>query len=287
VNTSLAILICSVLFAFASPRSVTGGVSAALDSRVADLASVLNPSYGAELSWRLARYSEGSGYDIYIALIENQNEFKALAAPLLRSGALEKSWSKGFVLLSIGPYSRHATIVTSDNLRERFSHSGIINKIERRLRRVGEKHTSMEWTVEFAVDSVIGTIDPWLYVLPPAQEFPWGFHSELAEIMLFPLAPLSALTLAIVLMAFTSTGRLGALNRTMASGSIGLLIAIAEAFLLRQSGGISPAGLYYSGIAGFTVAAAVGALKPFWFEDKFTGKRSDAWWSGPVHFHWG
>jgi hypothetical protein len=66
-----------------------------------------------------------------------------------------------------------------------------------------------------------------------------------------------------------------------------LISAIAEAFLLRQPGGISLAGLYYSGIVGFTVAAAVGALKPIWFNDKFTGKKSNAWWSGPVHFHWG
>jgi uncharacterized membrane protein YgcG len=287
MNARLAILFCSALFAFACPCLATGSAPA-LDMRVKDFTAVMNPSYTEELNWRLARYAEDSGYDIYIALVANQNEFTALTAPLLRSRALEKSWSKGFVLLSISSFSRHTVILTSDNLRERFYHSRIIEEIEQIVEVVEKKYTTMDGAVEYAVEKIIDTIDPWFYVLPPPREFPRGFfHSETTEVILLGFAPLSAFMFAIALMAFTSAGGLGILKRLAICGVYGLIIAIAEAFLLRQPGGISPAGLYYSGIAGFTVAAAVGALKPFWFEDKFSGKKSDAWWSGPVLVHWG
>jgi hypothetical protein len=286
MSLRFALLICSALLALARP-SVAADSAPVQDMRIKDYTAALTRPYAEELNWRLARYAEDTGYDIYIALIDNQNEFTALTAPLLRSRALEKSWSKGFVVLSIGTFSRHAAIATSDNLRERFSRSGIINHIERNLRRIGEKHRTTDRAIEYAVNKIIDTIDPWFYVLPPSQQFPWGLHSESAEIGLFLLAPLSAWMLAMALMAFSSAGGLGAFNRAMLCGVCGLLLAIAEAFLLRRPGGISPGGLYYSAIAGFTVGAALGALKPFWFEDKFSGKKSDAWWSGPVLFHWG
>jgi hypothetical protein len=88
----------------------------------------------------------------------------------------------------------------------------------------------------------------------------------------------------LVLMAFTSAGRLPWLARFFVSGYLGCSILAVLAFLIRQPGGIGPAAFYYGLGMSFAAAATVGALRHLWFAASFKGRKSDGWWAGPVHF---
>jgi hypothetical protein len=259
-----------------------------LTMKINDFASVLDPSYAADLNRRLIRFGDKTGYAIWIVLIAddyNQNLTGAVQE-LFELNQLEKRGSAGTVLLVIDTQNSQVAIATSRNLRSKFS--GLQVKYQNMLQQYrGHREWNVE--VESAVDAVLTRIDPWFYVLdPPSVYSGTGIHiirSPTAEIILFPLAPLVGLMTGIVLMAFTSIGGLPVVPRFFVSGSLGCLVIAATSFLIRQRGGISPGILYYAAGIGFVVSAAVGALRPFWFTDKFKGRRAGE--PGPVYFRWG
>ncbi|HEY1265756.1 MAG TPA: TPM domain-containing protein [Candidatus Binatia bacterium] len=263
-----------------------------LDQHVTDDAMVLSRSYAEDLNRRLNHYAEQTGYGIYIVLLRDQADVSYFMRRLFVWEKLDKVSPDGAVALVIAYRNREARIATSENLNRKFAQPDTITYVEKQLawvqnRQFWRDNFTIEEAVENSVGKIIETIDPWFYLLEPSSERGVYFHSILAEMILFPLAPFSALMSGIFLMAFSRVGDFGVLARSMIAGVSASLLAVAEACLLRQPGGILPAVLYYSMIAAFVVAALVGALKPFWFNDKFTGKKSDAWWSGPVHFYRG
>jgi uncharacterized membrane protein YgcG len=260
--------------------------------RVNDFAGVLHPSYSADLDRRLARFDKSTGCAIYIVLIASDYDqsLTAIARDIFKLNQLEKTWSARTLLLLIDTRKGAVSIATSQNLHRSFSGSQVENKIQNMLqRRAKNPNITVDKIVERAVHDVLVLINDWFYMLEP----PTGrssidallTRSSKAEVILFPLAPFLALMTGIILMAFTSAGGLPWATRLFVSGCLGCLVAVATAFLLRQSGGILPGILYYSAVMGFFVSAAIGALKPLWFNDKFTGRKPGE--PGPLYFRWG
>jgi uncharacterized membrane protein YgcG len=261
-----------------------------LKEHVIDPTATLQPQYAADLSDRLERYSKKTGYGIYIVVLRDNAELKTFAMRLFASDQLELLSPAGTVALLVARQDKEARIATSENLNRKFLQPESITAIEVELRRVGSRRNdeTMEYAVEYSLEKIIQTVNPWFYVLdPPSGSAGNIFHPVTAEVVLFPLAPFSALMVGMILMALTPAGSLGSLARLILCSLAGSAIAITAAFLFRQPGGLVPGALFYAAAAGFTVSGVVGVLRPIWFADKFTGKRSDAWWSGPVHFHWG
>lgn len=289
---AIPLFIALLLLAAPSSSAASSGL-APVDKHVSDRAGILRRSYAEDLNARLERYATKTGYGIYIVMLRDHDELRDFATQVFASEQLEKLSADGTVALLIAHRNKEARILTSENLRPKFAQPQTITDIEKALRRVGSPNRwDRDYKIEFAVeDSVVwlnDTIDPWFYVLEPTSiGVIWRQHSISAEMILFPLAPFAALMTAIILMALTAAGSLSCLRRLMISGVAACAVGIAAAFFFRQPGGIVPGAVIYSAVAGFVVGGIIGALKPFWFNDKFTGKTSDAWWSGPVHFHWG
>jgi hypothetical protein len=266
-----------------------------LSMRVNDFAGVLDSSYRSDLNRRLARFDEKTGYAIYVVLLaadSNQNLI-AIARELVEQNQMEKSWSSGVVLLLIAPQNEQVAIATSQNLQKKFSGPQLekdIQYIQHLLqRRIKNRYTTNEYIVEHAVNDILILINPWFYVLdPPSVDSRFGallLHSPTAEVILFPLAPLLALMMGIILMAITSAGNLSGAARFLVSGFLGCFIAIAAAILLREPGGISLGMFYYSAGMGLLLSGTVGALRPLWFNDTFQGRKSGE--PGPVFFRYG
>jgi hypothetical protein len=226
-------------------------------------------------------------------MLHDHDELTNFATRLFTSDQLERLSADGTVVLLIAHQNKEARILTSENLNRRFAQPKTITDVEKALRRVGSpKYWDRYYKIESAVeDSVLwlnDTIDPLFYVLEPASTLEVRrLHSISAEMILFPFAPFAALMAGMTLMALTAAGSLSGFWRLLVAGFASCGVAIMAAFFLRQPGGIVPGAVVYSALSGFIVGGTVGALKPFWFNDKFRGKTSDAWWSGPVHFHWG
>ena len=263
-----------------------------LDQHINDETATLSRSYAEDLNRRLNHYAEESGYGIYIIMLRDQADVSYFMQRLFVWEKLDKVSRDGTVALVIAYRNREARIATSENLNRKFAQPQTITDIETALRRVGsrnywDRHYNIESAVESSVGAIIDTIDPWFYVLESPSDSDRYAHSALAEVLLLPLVPFSALMAAICLMAFTRLGNLNVFARAVTAGISASLLSVVEAFLVRQRGGLLPGALIYAVVVGFVVGGVVGALKPFWFNDKFTGKKSDAWWSGPVHFYRG
>jgi uncharacterized membrane protein YgcG len=261
-----------------------------LSVKVNDFAYVLNPTYRTDLNWRLTRFAEKTGYAIHIVTMEGDysENLLSIATELLESNQLENRASAGTVLVIIAAQDAQAAIATSKNLRGTFSRFRTQRKIENMMREFAKEP---EITVEYVVDAILSRIDRWFYVLdPPSPSIASYFvlvRSPTAEIILLPTAPLLGLMTGLVLMAFTSAGRLPWLARFFVSGYLGCAIVIVVTFIIRQPGGILPGMFYYGAAMGFAVSGTVGALRPLWFSDTFRGKTSNKWWAGPVYFRRG
>jgi uncharacterized membrane protein YgcG len=294
-----SVLIAVVLAVAFSPLKATAVTSnssesrpysrdlAPLTTKVIDLAAVLDPQYRADLDSRLARLAEKSGYAIHIVLTpgsyhdlinmtENQYDLNKLAS----------FGSAGTALIMIAPEESRVLIRTSNDLLRTVSPSHLEKQIESILGRHGKKP---ERAIEYSVNAVLLAIDPWFYVLPsPAPNIPTSLvRFPIAEMVLLPLAPFIGLMTGIILMAFTSAGKLHWPARFLVSGLVSGLVLVSLVPFIRQPGGIIPGMLYYGAITSSLLAGFVGALKTYWFSDTFKGKASDAWWAGPVHFRQG
>lgn len=277
---------------FLAPCATPPANADPLDQHVSDDAMVLSRSYAEDLNRRLNRYAEEAGYGIYIIILRDQEEARYFMRRLFLWEKLDKVSRDGAVALVIAYRNREARIATSENLNHKFAQPQTITGIETELRRVGsrndwDRNYKIESAIESSVGGIIDTIDPWFYVLDGPSERVQYTRSAIAEVLLLPIVPFSALMAAICLMAFTRLGNLNFFARATTAGISASLLATAEAFLVRQRGGLSPGALIIAVFVAFIVGGAVGALKPFWFNDKFTGKKYDGWWSGPVHFYRG
>lgn len=258
-----------------------------LSMRVNDFAAMLNPSYQADLNRRLAVFDRETGYAIHIALMPgNYNQsLTDIARELFESNELEKSWSAGTVLLLIAAQNGRVGIATSASLLRKVSGS----KNENVIQDILQQHKGRpEVAIEYVLHAVLELIDPWFYVLEPSAYLGAGalfVRLPTAEIILLLSAPLLGLMTGIVIMAFTSAGGLPGGRRLLVSGCLGCLVVAATAFLIRQPGGILPGMIYFSAGIGFVVSGAVGALRPFWINDAFKGRKSGE--PGPLNFHWG
>jgi hypothetical protein len=261
----------------------------AVSMRVNDAAGVLNPSYGRDLDRRLRRLNEKSGYEINIVLMAGDHSKSPIeiAWELFELNGLENSAAAGTVLLLITVQDGQVAIASSTNLRRKFSGSRAEYEIQNTLRQMAKQP---EVAMEYVVHQVLARIDLWFYVLePPAVHSDPDLlfvRSPMAEIILFPLAPFLGLMTGLVLMAFTTAGELPALGRFFVSGYAGCLVVVAAVFLIRQPGGISPGMFYYGVGASFVVSAAVGGLRPFWFNEQFKGRKAGDL-TGPLYFRWG
>jgi hypothetical protein len=230
----------------------------------------------------LTRFAETTGYAIYVVTmdVDYSDQFRSIATEVFESNQMEAKAVAGTVLLFIGAQDGAVAVVTSKNLQKRFSNFPPGKFTENAFKQP-------EMAVEIGLDAILSVIDRWFYVLDwpaPAFNSLVFVRSPTAEIILFATAPIFGLMTGFVLMAFTSAGRLPWLGRFFVSGYLGCCIVVVFTFLIRQRGGIVLGMFYYGAAMGFGVSGIVGALRPFWFNNAFKGKKSHAWWSGPVHF---
>lgn len=259
-----------------------------LSMRVNDFAAMLKPSYKEDLNRRLAALEVRSGYALHIVLMEesHRQNLTRIARELFESNQLEKSWSAGTVLLVIAANTGRAGIATSGNLLRKLSGSKNENAIQDILQQRGK---NPEVAIEYVVHAVLALIDPWFYVLESPSVL-LGSNAifvrfPTAEIILFLSAPFLSALAGIILMAITPAGGLPGGRRFVASAGSGCLIVVAIAFLIRQPGGIVPGMFYFSAGIAFAVGGVVGALRPFWFNDSFKGRKPGE--PGPLYFRWG
>lgn len=132
---------------------------------------------------------------------------------------------------------------------------------------------SRDHAVERRIEEVIKILDPWFYVLEPPSKANLISRSPTAEIILFPLAPFLGFMTGVLLMVFTSAGKLRAFERVFVCGFLGCFVTLGSAFLVRQPGGIVPGMVYYSASLGFAVSALVAGLKPYWFTETVRGTK--------------
>jgi|GEM_PF-3341357 uncharacterized membrane protein YgcG len=263
------------------------------DQHVNDDAWILSRAYAEDLNGRLRRYAEKTGYGIYIVMLRDKREVRDLMPRLFVAEKLDTIWPAGAIVLVVAYENREARIATSENLNRKFAQAQTITEIEADLRRVAsgnnwDRDYNIESAVEESVIRLNEALDPWFYVLEPTStKGVWSHYRILPEIILFLFVPFASFMTAMILMALTTAGSYDWFGRVIVSSFAGCAVAIAAAFFFRLRGGILPGAVVYSVLAGCIVGTVVGALKPFWFNDKFTGKKSDAWWSGPVHFYRG
>jgi uncharacterized membrane protein YgcG len=253
-----------------------------ITTHVSDFAYMLHPIYRTDLNRRLTRFAETTGYAIYVVTIEEgySEQFPNIAREVFESNQLEAKGLAGTALLFICAQDGAVAVVTSKNLQKRLTNFPPRKYTANTLKQP-------ELAVETGLNAILNGIDRWFYVLdwpsPPFDSLAF-VRSPTAEIILFATAPLFGLMTGLVLMAFTSAGTLPWLGRFFVSGYLGCCVVVVFTLLIRQPGGIVPGMFYYGASMGFAVSGTVGALRPFWFNDAFKGKKSHAWWVGPVHF---
>ena len=255
-----------------------------LTTRVTDFGKFLNTNYRQDLNLRLENFAKKTGQAIYIVLLDEKHNgsLDDLATTVFITNRLESTGLAGTVLLVISVGDNDVAIVTSDNLRKRFW--GIEPFIHSSLVRAKTRDLALEHSVQL----ILLVLDNWFYQFEaPSSPGLSLVRSPLAEIILLPTAPLIGLMTGIVLAALTSVGRLRWLWRGLVSGLIGSIVGLAIIFFVRQRGGIVPGMFYYGVVISGITSAAVAMLKRFWFADSYKGKKSDAWWSGPIRFYRG
>jgi uncharacterized protein len=276
------------LLLFALPLNAVATDLPPLETRVNDFAGFLNPSYRSDMENRLRTFQESTGYAICIVLTpaDYDRSLTGMVWELFESNQLEQNGSSGTVLVLIAANKPDVAIATSQNLRRKFSRAQVEQKVRQSLTWGAKDH---DRGIEYAIQDVLVAIDTWFYVFdPPSGQSTLDFYITRwrgADIVLFPLAPFLGFMTGIILMAFTSAGGLTGAARFFVAGYLGCALAVAAAFLLRQPGGILPALVYYSSIVGFGVSGTVAALRPFWFNDSFEGRKPGE--PGPLLFHWG
>jgi hypothetical protein len=201
-------------------------------------------------------------------------------AQIFSRNELHKWGLDGTVLLLITVKEGWVIAEPSQTIEEKFSKSAAVEKITHFEPRSPERR---ELAVEHRVQAVVEVLDRWFYVLdPPSSEYnSILIRPPTAEVIMFPFAPFLGLMTGILLMAFTSAGKVFAFGRLIICGFMGCVVALAAAFMVRQPGGIIPGMLYYSALTGFIVSALVGALKPCWFTDTVRGRKPGEWMHPP------
>ena len=245
-----------------------------LSGMVNDFRSFLKVGYVKDLEVRLERFNQRTGYAIVVVVIPSGEDERIsdLISQLFVRNGLEKWGLAGTVLLLITVQEGWVIAEPSQKLEKKFLQPKALDRINHFSE--GE-FRYREPAVEQRVQAVVEILDPWFYVLdPPSASRDFVFaRLPTAEIILFPGAPLLGFMVGVMLMAFTSAGKLHAYGRFLLSGFLGCFVTIAAAFLLRQPGGIAPGMLYYSAVLSFVVGALVGGLKPFWFTDIVRGRK--------------
>jgi len=266
------------------------GANLGLPSRVHDANGFLNDSYRNDLERRLARFEVVTGQAIYIAFLDGEynQSLVGIANDLFERERLENRGITGALLLLIATHDRNAAIAVSRNLRKRFSRSGTDAQIRRVL---SFDRQSKEVALEYSLQVLLAGIGHWFYRFdPPSRElgnFADWLRSPMSEMIILPCAPFFGMMTGILLMALTSAGVLSWGARFIISAVSGCFVVLVLIFIVRQPVGILPGMFYYGLSMGFVTSGMVGALRSFWFPESFQGKKSNAWWSGPVHFYRG
>jgi hypothetical protein len=261
-----------VLLTFSSPLWAEPNELPPITMQVNDFADALKLSYSTDLNLRLTRLENKIGYAIVIVLTAKQfNEsLENVALGLFESNDLETKGSKGTLVVLLSTRDRRAAVATSTNLKPKFS----VPRAQRRIANMFKRYDkNPDAAVERVVHVVLEIIDPWFYVLDPPKDELLYWRSPTTEVILFSLAPFLGLMVGVALMALTLAGQLSSIVRAIISGFSGCIAAVAAAFVLRQRGGIVPGMVLYSGAIAFVIGVLVGALRPFWFEDKVRGRK--------------
>ena len=279
VYCTLVILIVLLFF-----LSIQPGELRPKARRQPDFSGAQEARYDADLEQRLRRFRQKTGYAIKIVKIaeERDQNLGAIASEQFNLQQVYRG-SNGTIFVLVNRTDGRVAIKTSDNLRSRFSQPEIEAKITRILR--GESSESV--MTERVVHAILERLNFWFYVLDPPTSLFLFVRLPTAEMILLVFAPFFGLITGISSIAFTPLGNLRWWGRFAACGCLAFCVVAVFAFAVRQPGGIYPGIFFYALGIGFAVSGIVGALKQFWIDETFRGRKPDGWWNGPVHFRYG
>lgn len=278
-------LVLAMLLSLAAPAPVRS--SADNPTNVFDTAGFLHTTYRNDLESRLRRFEEVTGQAILIAITDDDvnQSLVGIANELFEKNELELRGTTGSLFLMISVRDRNAAIAVSKNLRQRFSRSGIEDRIRRII---SVDRQSKDVAMEYVIQALLAGLGHWFYRFdPPAPVFGGAFdfiRVPSAEIIILVGAPFVGTMTGFCLMVFSGLGGFSWGARMFVSALSGAISALALTFIARQPIGIQP-GMFYFGLStGALMGGVVGGLRSYWFPDSYQGKKTKGWWSGPVYF---
>ena len=268
----IVVIALAVFFDCYSPHEASSVELPRLSGMVNDFSSSLQVAYVKDLEVRLRRFNEKTGDAIIVVVIPSgeDEQISNFIAQIFVNNGLEQWGLGGTVLVLITVQEGWVIAEPSQKVEKKFLKVEALNRINHFF--PGE-FQYREAAIERRVEAVLEILDPWFYVLDPPRDLNVFARSPTAEIILFPAAPLLGFMVGVILMAFTSAGKLRASGRFLVCGFLGCVVALATAFLVRQPGGIAPGMLYYSVGLSFAVSALIGGLRPYWFTDTARGRK--------------